>query len=134
MTVEAEHLFEPTIVRHQSAAWIQQGDPEGVVFEERLVSALGLPQLMVDLEQLEILLAQGVILFDSDIVGDTYDNFISVVSLREEAFAGGMAALGVAQRAAIYGATFMYIPKGAQGDTPFMVSSSDNTLRCPSMF
>lgn len=74
-----------------------------------------------------LMMMQGVILFDSDIVGDTYDNFIAVVSLREEAFAGGMAALGVAQRAAIYGATFMYIPKGAQGDTPFMVSSSDNT-------
>lgn len=75
-----------------------------------------------------LMLMQGIILFDSDIVGDTYDSYVAVVSLREEAFQGGMAALGVANRAAIYGATFMYIPQDAQGDTPFMVSSSDDTL------
>ena len=71
----------------------------------------------------------GVILFDSEIVGTTYDQYVAVINLREEAFAGSSAAIMTAKRAATYGLSFFYIPKGASQEAPFLIESADDRSR-----
>lgn len=65
----------------------------------------------------------GVILIDSDIVGTDYDGFVAVVGLRPEAFAGAAQAMMTAKRSATYGVGFFHIPKEANQQQPFALSS-----------
>jgi len=67
----------------------------------------------------------GVAIFDSDIVGSTYDNYVAVVAVRLETLGAGSDAVKaeIKSRAA-FGATFMYIPQGAPADEPFVVSTA----------
>jgi len=72
---------------------------------------------------------EGVILIDSEIVGNGYDNFVAVVGLRSEAFAGGGNAVMTAKRAATYGAAMFYIPKQANQEQPFAMSSFPDRIK-----
>jgi len=69
---------------------------------------------------------EGIIPFDSEIVGSTYDDYIAVASLRKEALAGGAALLTTAKARALYGFSAIYIPNAANADQPFSVSSFDD--------
>jgi len=67
---------------------------------------------------------EGIILFDSDVVGTTYDEYIAVVALRSEAFASSEEAYKAGKRRAMYGLTHLYLPDGADKDMPFRISST----------
>lgn len=67
----------------------------------------------------------GVILIDSEIVGAGYDNYVAVVGLREEAFAGAGNAVMAVKRAATYAVAMFYIPDDANKDQPFSMASFD---------
>lgn len=71
---------------------------------------------------------EDIIVFDSEIVGSTYDDYIAIASLRKEAMAGGVALSGVAKARALYGFAAIYIPDPANNDQPFSVSSFDDRL------
>lgn len=66
---------------------------------------------------------EGIIVFDSAIVGSTKDDYVAVVSLRKEAFAGGSAFTQLAKRAACYSFAAIYLPDEANMDQPLQVSS-----------
>lgn len=70
----------------------------------------------------------GIILFDSEVVGTDYDEYVGVVGLREEALTGGQPAIMTAKRAATYALSFFYQPDEASADTPFKVSSADDRV------
>ena len=67
----------------------------------------------------------AIAIFDSDIVGDTYDSYIAVVAIRPEAF-GATADMvrSIAKSRAMFGATMVYIPDDAPVDEPFTMSQS----------
>lgn len=83
--------------------------------DEALMAALG-----------RLIKFQGIILFDSELVGTDYDGYIGVVGLREETQAGGTRALMAAKSAATYGLSMFYQPDASSSDMPFAVSSHDN--------
>ena len=74
----------------------------------------------------------GIAIFDSDIVGTTYDNYVAVVAVRPEAIgASSDTVRSLAKTRAMFGATFVYIPEGAPADEPFEMSqSADRTEKC----
>lgn len=86
--------------------------------------ALSDEQLLASLSRL--IKFQGIILFDSEVIGTDYDDYVGVVGLREEAFVGGKDALMTAKRAATYALSFFYQPDESAADTPFRLSSSDD--------
>jgi hypothetical protein len=65
----------------------------------------------------------GMLVFDSGVVGETYDNSIAVASLRPDAAAGGPAAMQEIKRSATYGFAAVYIPDPASNDQPLEISS-----------
>lgn len=67
---------------------------------------------------------EGIILFDSDVVGTTYDDYIAVIALRPEAFGSAENAYKAGKRRAMYGLTHLYLPDGADKDMPFRISSA----------
>lgn len=74
----------------------------------------------------------GIAIFDSDIVGTTYDNYIAVVAVRPEAIgASSDAVRSLAKTRAMFGAMIVYIPEDAPADEPFEMSqSADKTEKC----
>lgn len=85
--------------------------------DEQLLAALG-----------RLIKFQGIILFDSEIIGTDYDTFIGVVGLREEAMSGGMTAVMTAKSAATYALSFFFQPDEANSDKPFAVKSADDRV------
>ena len=61
-----------------------------------------------------------IVLFDSDLVGTTYDDVVAVVGLRDAQ--GGDVLQGIKTRAT-YGWTTVYLPDAATGDKPFDMRS-----------
>lgn len=59
----------------------------------------------------------GLIVFDSEIVGTTYDTFVAVVSLRAEALQNPQQAISVGKRNAMYGVALVQIPDDAEGES-----------------
>lgn len=66
---------------------------------------------------------EGIVIFDSAIVGSTYDDYVAVVSLRKDAFSGGASFQQLAKRAAVYGFAAIYLPDEANMDQPLLVSA-----------
>lgn len=66
---------------------------------------------------------EGIVLFDSAIVGSTYDDYVAVVALRKEAFAAGNMLPSIAKRAAMYGFAAIYLPDAATMDQPLTICS-----------
>ena len=83
--------------------------------DQQLLAALG-----------RLMKFQGIILFDSELVGTDYDGYVGVVGIREEAAPGGQSAIMTAKSAATYALSFFYQPDSASADQPFKVSSHDN--------
>jgi hypothetical protein len=77
---------------------------------------------------------EDIVLFDSEIVGSTYDDYVAVASLRKEAMAGGATLSGVAKARALYGFSALYIPDPASNDQPFSVSSFDDRLNKANLY
>ncbi len=74
----------------------------------------------------------GIAVFDSDVVGTDYDNYVAVVAVRPETLgASSDAVRSLAKTRAIFGATFVYVPQGAPAEEPFAMSqSADRTEKC----
>lgn len=74
----------------------------------------------------------AIAIFDSDVVGTDYDNYIAVVAIRPEvAGSTGDVVRSLAKTRALFGATMLYIPEGAPADEPFTLSqSADRTEKC----
>ena len=67
----------------------------------------------------------GIAIFDSDIVGTTYDNYVAVVAVRPESIgAGSDTVRSLAKTRAMFGATFVWVPAGAPAEEPFNLSQS----------
>ena len=72
---------------------------------------------------------QGIILFDSEIVGNDKDDYIAVAALRPELFgADNMAVRMGIKRMATYAFTMIYLPDPANPDTPFSMKSHPNDM------
>lgn len=74
----------------------------------------------------------AIAIFDSDVVGSDYDDYIAVVAIRPEAFgATGDVVRSLAKTQGMFGATMVYVPADAPADEPFVVSqSADRTEKC----
>ena len=75
---------------------------------------------------------RAIAIFDSDIVGSAYDNYVGVVAIRPEAFGVSPDMVrSIAKSRALFGAAFVWVPAGAPSDEPFVVSqSADKTDKC----
>lgn len=73
----------------------------------------------------------AIAIFDSDVVGTTYDNYIAVVAIRPEAFGQtGDAVRSIAKTRAMFGAMMVWVPADAPSDEPFTMSqSADRTAK-----
>ena len=73
----------------------------------------------------------AIAIFDSDVVGDDYDNYIAVVAIRPEAFgATGDTVRAIAKSRAMFGAMMVWVPESAPADEPFTMSqSADRTAK-----
>ena len=89
--------------------------------------------IMTDIEKVRAAVStfmgfNDVVLFDSEIVGTSYDDCVAVMGLRPEAKDN---AVNVAKSKATYGWTPVYIPEGAPADKPFdMRSWYDDDNKC----
>lgn len=73
----------------------------------------------------------AIAIFDSDVVGTGYDNYVAVVAVRPEAFgATGDMVRALAKSRAMFGALMVYVPGDAPADEPFTLSqSADRTAK-----
>lgn len=74
----------------------------------------------------------AIAIFDSDIVGSAYDNYVAVVAIRPEAFGQTPDMVrSIAKTRAMFGAMIVWVPAGAPSDEPFIMSqSSDKNEKC----
>lgn len=78
---------------------------------------------------------KGIAMFDSGVVGTTYDNYIAVVAVRPETIgASSDVVRSVVKTDATFGATFLHIPAGANAETPFKISLAADRVNKANLF
>lgn len=79
-----------------------------------------------------LLYFNGIAVYDSDIVGDTYDGYVAVVAVQPETIgASSDQVLTVAKTKAMAGATIVCLPEDAPAGEPFTLSTAaDRDNKC----